>query len=82
MAGVRKYLKGPPVMDIMEAVREIMEGRYMIWREKPMHPSFMGSMAINLVSNQCRHGVLFFARINPEYRDPAVVGVEFEEIEG
>lgn len=79
MAYVRKYLKGPPVRGVIEAVREIMEGRYLIWRNKPMHPAWMGSMPVNMLIQTCRSGTLFFAQVNPAWH-PKVAAPEFEEV--
>lgn len=79
MAYVRKYLKGRRALSVMEAVREIMEGRYLIWRDKPMHPGWMGSLPVNVLIQSCRHGVVFFAQINPEWHPKASV-CDFEEV--
>lgn len=51
-----------------DAYREISEGRYVFWVNRPVHPSWMGSMAMNLIRAQAMLGRLFEAKINPEWK--------------
>lgn len=64
-----KYLEGDMITDPLDAVREILAGRYIIERGKRQHPGWMGSQPLNLIAGAVRSGSLRFAIPNPEHPD-------------
>ena len=65
MARIRKYAKGAPIETTMDAVEEVLSGRYVIVGDKPVHPSWMRSQQLNTISNYVWRGVLFRAIATP-----------------
>lgn len=69
MARPLKYLEGDVITDTLDAVREILAGRYIIDNGKRQHPGWMGSMPLNLIKGATMRGHLRFAIPNPEHPD-------------
>lgn len=70
MSRVRKYIIGEVIKDPIEALREIIEGRYIFCNHKPMHPGWSRSWQIGVLCNFVSHGSIKKAIINPEWREP------------
>jgi len=65
----RKFVKGSQVLGIWEALQAIQEGRYMLFHNKPMHPSVLRNWSIVQIQSACRHGALHHADPNPAHPD-------------
>ena len=65
MARKRMYRKGEK-LSVMQAVRCILRGQYIIMGDKPMHPSWMRGMTLSAIYYQVCHGRLFAAERNEE----------------
>lgn len=61
MSRQRKYTPGEPITDMGQLATEIAARRYVYWRDKPMHPSWLGSMRFNVLAGFIRRGFLRIA---------------------
>lgn len=69
MARPLKYLEGDVITNPLDAVKEILAGRYIIDGGKRQHPGWMGSQSVHLITSAVKRGHLRFAIPNPEHPD-------------
>lgn len=62
-----KYLEGKVITDPLDAVREILAGRYLIDGGKRQHPSWMGAQQLHQIVTGVKRGHLRFAIPNPKH---------------
>lgn len=64
-----KYLEGDRITDPLDAIKEILAGRYIIDGGKRQHPSWMGAQQLHQIKIATDRGHLRFAIPNPEHPD-------------
>lgn len=64
-----KYLEGEKITDPLDAVREVLAGRYLIEGGKRQHPGWIGSQPLNHIKTSVKRGHMRFAIPNPEHPD-------------
>lgn len=69
MARPLKYLPGEVITDPIDAVREILAGRYIIEFDKRQHPAWAAGYSLNLIRAAVKARRLRFAIPNPEHPD-------------
>jgi len=63
----RKFVKGPKVLGIWEALQAVQEGRYTLFHDKPMHHAVLRNWSIVQIESACRSGQLYHANPNPAH---------------
>lgn len=64
-----KYFDGDRITDPLDAVREILAGRYIIAYGKRMHPSWMAAQQLHQINLAVQRGHVRFAVPNPDHPD-------------
>lgn len=67
-----KYLEGDVITDPLDAVKEILAGRYIIDGGKRQHPGWMVSQSVRLITQAVMRGHLRFAIPNPKHPENKV----------
>ncbi|MCA3247380.1 MAG: hypothetical protein ING29_12985 [Azospirillum sp.] len=61
MSRPRKYRKGRAILNLRALVSEFEHGRYVIFRDKPLHPGWWGSWQMHYARTQIARRHLFYA---------------------
>lgn len=68
MGRPRKYLKGPRLM-LQGVLSRILEGEYIMFNDKPIHPGWARGWSISTIQSLCAAQQLFAAYRNPAHKD-------------
>jgi hypothetical protein len=49
MAREKMYQKGEPYQNILYVITDIEAGKWIFWKDKPLHPSIIDNMALRVV---------------------------------
>lgn len=61
-----KFRKGAPLNSPVDVMLEIAAGRFMIWNDRPMHPSFVDCMTLRTIKRAVLRGIVFKAELRSD----------------
>jgi len=69
---VRKFTTGARFTNVHQLVEALLIGKWVVWRSKPYHASFMAAQSLSLLAQHVRCGTISRAIVTVEYRGRAI----------
>lgn len=66
MPRIRKFRKGPPILDPVAALSMLIGGRWFYWQGRPKSPIFLMNMPVEVIRRAAEMGHLCLAVANED----------------